>query len=43
MSLKVLSGKFEIFLYLGSTQEGQIIMQNLAFRKDLVKSRKPSL
>ena len=31
MRPKVFVGKFEIVLYLGSTQKGQIIMQNLAF------------
>ena len=31
MRQKIFAGKFEIVLYLGSTQKGQIIMQNLAF------------
>ena len=32
MRQKVFAGKFEIVLYLGSTQKGQIILQNLGFR-----------
>ena len=31
MRQKVFEGKLKIVLYLGSTQKGQIIMQNLAF------------
>ena len=32
MRQKVFAGKFEIVLHLGSTQKGQIILQNLGFR-----------
>ena len=33
MRQKVFAGKFEIVLHLGSTQKGQIILQNLGFSK----------